>query len=161
LENAKAEELAAAKRLTEASAPPTQSRVPNGMVRITHNPLTNSAVITPLYGPLESSPSYLQQPLGFANPSQPATTRLLNPTPAPTPVIPPPVKLSQAPVQQPSSNATTSTPSSSSSSQPQQMVTIRRVMQPNLSEPVVTVTVIFLKSLFFRFYKIIFLILCS
>lgn len=152
LENAKAEELAAAKRLTEASAAPTQNRVPNGMVRITHNPLTNSAVITPLYGPLESSPSYLQQPLGFANPSQPAS-RLMNPAPsAPTPVIPPPVKLSQAPVQQPSSNAASSTPSSSSS-QPQQMVTIRRVMQPNLSEPVVTVTVIFFEFLYFSIFK--------
>lgn len=113
------------------------------MVRITHNPLTNSAVITPLYGPLEPSPSYLQQPLPLQNSrpvlsntatkSQPVSvsgnSHLVTAEPLKvnglTSAVTQPTQQQQTP-QQPQ--------------QTQQMVTIRRVMQPNLSEPVVTVT---------------------
>ena len=104
------------------------------MVRITHNPLTNSADITPLYGPLEHNPSYLQPPLGLV--SQPIR---MAPSLSPSVETAPPLKVNSfAPTQQQQSGTL---PTGSNPSQPQQMVTIRRVMQPNLSEPVVTVTV--------------------
>lgn len=137
----RAEELAAreaavaAKKQQNVQNKGGQGKVPNGMVRITHNPLTNSAVITPLYGPIEPSPSYLQQPLSFNQPFKitpsPATASessipSYQTTPQPTPTYTPP------------SNTATSTNPSPSQSQP--MVTIRRVIQPNVSEPVVTVT---------------------
>lgn len=144
LEQKRAEELAAkqaSKKPVPTPAPPkvSQDRVPNGMVRITHNPLTNSAVITPLYGPLEPNPSYLQQPLGLSQPVK------LAPPSNPLSVDPPRPNLASVPktssnsVQQQASVSGLGS-STSTSSQPQQMVTIRRVMQPNLSEPVVTVT---------------------
>ena len=105
------------------------------MVRITHNPLTNSAVITPLYGPIEPNPSYLQQPMTHPQPVK---------LPSSLPLI---VDTSTSSQAQSGSKASPPKPSvfptsfvSSASSQPQQMVTIRRIMQPNLSEPVVTVT---------------------
>lgn len=116
--------------------------MPNGMVRITHNPLTNSAVITPLYGPLEPTPSYLQQPPSL-------TSQHARMAPPKSPSVDTPLKTSNstAPAQQQKPPAS-SLPTSSNPSQPQQMVTIRRVMQPNLSEPVVTVTVVVLKTIF-------------
>jgi len=101
-----------------------EERIPNGMVRITHNPLTNSAVITPLYGPIEPNPSYLQQPMSQPQP-QPSKSAVDS------------CALSAKVVPKPSVVTSSVT---SSTSQPQQMVTIRRIMQPNLSEPVVTVT---------------------
>lgn len=124
-----------------------QGDIPNGMVRITHNPLTNSAVITPLYGPIESTPTYLQQPLSFSAPFK------ISP-PSNTTVTEPPIPTFQAkPTPQPTYTTTSSTtpeataaqavqaaPAAPASSQSQPMVTIRRVMQPNISEPVVTVT---------------------
>ena len=133
--------LAASVKVPANEAPVKDDRVPNGMVRITHNPLTNSAVITPLYGPLEPTPSYLQQPIPHSISSQtlqnsPVNYRL----PSPVNASPP------APTANPTSSATCNTTTNSLSNpttpsgQPQQMVTIRRVMQPNLSEPVVTVT---------------------
>lgn len=105
------------------------------MVRITHNPLTNSAVITPLYGPIEPNPSYLQQPMSYPQPAKLAPNLPL-------------VVDSSAPnqaqlgtkVSPPKPSVFPSSFGSSTTSQPQQMVTIRRIMQPNLSEPVVTVT---------------------
>ncbi|EFX75642.1 hypothetical protein DAPPUDRAFT_107725 [Daphnia pulex] len=145
LEQKKAEELAtkqALKKPTPTSVPSkvSQDRVPNGMVRITHNPLTNSAVITPLYGPLEPNPSYLQQPLGLSQPvkmAPPSNPVSIDP-PRPNPVVIPNAGSNSVQQQQTSVSGLASSPSTSS--QPQQMVTIRRVMQPNLSEPVVTVT---------------------
>ena len=135
---------AALKKPVPTPAPPTkvpQDRVPNGMVRITHNPLTNSAVITPLYGPLEPNPSYLQQPLGLSQPvklAPPPNPVSVDP-PRPNPVSNPKIGSSSM-QQQPLTSVSGVANSTSTSSQPQQMVTIRRVMQPNLSEPVVTVT---------------------
>ncbi len=147
LEQKKAEELAAKqaslKKHVPAPAPSPkvpQDRVPNGMVRITHNPLTNSAVITPLYGPLEPNPSYLQQPLGLSQPvklAPPPNPVSIEP-PRPSPVAIP--KVGSNSVQPPQTSVSGLANNTSTSSQPQQMVTIRRVMQPNLSEPVVTVT---------------------
>lgn len=143
MEKRRAEELAAKEAANKppslpASSKLPQDRVPNGMVRITHNPLTNSAVITPLYGPLEPNPSYLQQPLGLSQPvkSSPPSNPVPIDPPRPSPISVP--KGVVSPVQQ--QNSSGQVGSTSSSSQPQQMVTIRRVMQPNLSEPVVTVT---------------------
>lgn len=132
----------ALKKPTPTSVPSkvSQDRVPNGMVRITHNPLTNSAVITPLYGPLEPNPSYLQQPLGLSQPvkmAPPSNPVSIDP-PRPNPVVIPNTGSNSVQQQQTSVSGLASSPSTSS--QPQQMVTIRRVMQPNLSEPVVTVT---------------------
>ena len=105
------------------------------MVRITHNPLTNSAVITPLYGPIEPAPSYLQQPLSFNQPfkmTQSSST-------VSEPSIPGyQAKSHSTPTYTPPNNTVPSQNPPSSQSQP--MVTIRRVMQPNVSEPVVTVT---------------------
>jgi len=145
LEQKKAEELATKQALKKPTPTPvpskvSQDRVPNGMVRITHNPLTNSAVITPLYGPLEPNPSYLQQPLGLTQPvkmAPPSNPVSIDP-PRPSPVIIP--NPGSNSVQQQQTSVSGSSSSTSTSSQPQQMVTIRRVMQPNLSEPVVTVT---------------------
>ena len=145
LEQKKAEELAKKQALKKPTPTPvpskvSQDRVPNGMVRITHNPLTNSAVITPLYGPLEPNPSYLQQPLGLSQPVKmvpPSNPVSIDP-PRPSPVIIPNTGSNSVQQQQTSLSGLASSPSTSS--QPQQMVTIRRVMQPNLSEPVVTVT---------------------
>lgn len=115
-------------------------RVPNGMVRITHNPLTNSAVITPLYGPLEPTPSYLQQPIPHAITSQALQNNPVNYR-VPSPVVQPPINPSSITPTNPTATAKSSlSDPTTTSGQPQQMVTIRRVMQPNLSEPVVTVT---------------------
>ena len=139
------EELAAKQQETMkaqsslASNKANQDRVPNGMVRITHNPLTNSAVITPLYGPLEHNPSYLQQPLGLSPPQSSSLNHATADSSKPNNIITAP-KLGSSSVSSQQNSESTSTPSTASSSQPQQMVTIRRVMQPNLSEPVVTVT---------------------
>lgn len=145
MEQKRAEELAAnqpTKKLQPIPPAPkvSQDRIPNGMVRITHNPLTNSAVITPLYGPLEPNPSYLQQPLGLSQPVKmvPSQSNPINSDPPRPNQISSP-KASSSSVQQQAS-VSNLTSSITTSSQPQQMVTIRRVMQPNLSEPVVTVT---------------------
>ncbi|KAK4007947.1 hypothetical protein OUZ56_013107 [Daphnia magna] len=145
LEQKKAEELAA-KQLQKKPAPSpvpskvSQERVPNGMVRITHNPLTNSAVITPLYGPLEPNPSYLQQPIGLSQPikiASPSSSISADPTKTSPVLIP---NTGSKPVPQQQTSVSGLAGNTSTSSQPQQMVTIRRVMQSNLSEPVVTVT---------------------
>lgn len=118
------------------------------MVRITHNPLTNSAVITPLYGPLAPNPSYLQPSLGnLSQPGKMASTSSSQQTVEPpkkanqqqVPVSKPSNPVLQQPASVPTNLANNST-SNSSQPPPQQMVTIRRVMQPNLSEPMVTVT---------------------
>jgi len=151
LEKQKEAELAAKKAAEKLAAqsqppPPAKDRVPNGMVRITHNPLTNSAVITPLYGPLEPNglgPSYLQQSVGnIPNSGKMASTSSSQGEPpkkanqAPIPSKPP-----NPPVLQPASvSSSLANNSITNPSQPQQMVTIRRVMQPNLTEPMVTVT---------------------
>lgn len=110
------------------------------MVRITHNPLTNSAVITPLYGPLEPNPSYLQQPIGLSQPikiASPSSSISADPTKTSPVLIP---NTGSKPVPQQQTSVSGLAGNTSTSSQPQQMVTIRRVMQSNLSEPVVTVT---------------------
>ena len=105
------------------------------MVRITHNPLTNSAVITPLYGPIEPNPSYLQQPISHPQPAKLVSN---------LPLVVDSSASSQAQqgtkVSPPKPSVFPASLVSSNTSQPQQMVTIRRIMQPNLSEPVVTVT---------------------
>merc|ERR1712071_380174 len=112
-----------------------EDRIPNGMVRITHNPLTNSAVITPLYGPIEPNPSYLQQPISHPQPAKLVSN---------LPLVVDSSASSQAQqgtkVSPPKPSVFPASLVSSNTSQPQQMVTIRRIMQPNLSEPVVTVT---------------------
>lgn len=144
MEQKRAEELAtkkvaaADKKLPAAQNKEGEEKVPNGMVRITHNPLTNSAVITPLYGPIQPTPSYLQQPLSFSQPFK------MTPSPSPgvsDPIIPSP-SYPTKPIPNPTYTSPSSKTTSASQSLPngQPMVTIRRVMQPNISEPVVTVT---------------------